>query len=384
VSVPITTSWRGAYYNNPDLGGNPTLVRQDPTIGFDWGVDPPAPGLPADGFSVRWLSVVPFEGALYDFHATMDDGMRVYVDGVLLIDEWRDDAVRSVTASRHMSAGAHTLRVDYYDRQHRAVANFWWEKDRSFPNWKAVYWTNQDLLGNPAMIRDDPHIDYDWGLGSPGAGIPNDHFSARWTRTLGIPDGLYRFTVHVDDGVRLWVDERLILDDWNPRAFHQVSVDYTIGGAGAHTIRFEYFENIGQARVHASWAQIGPPSFPGWQGQYFDNPQLSGAPVLVRNDDDLVFDWEDRSPAPSLPADQFSVRWTRERQIDPGWYRFTFWSDDGVRFHVDDEMVLNEWHQSWDQVYSVKVYLSWKPKLVVEFYEDTGDARIHVAQERIK
>ena len=78
------------------------------------------------------------------------------------------------------------------------------------------------------------------------------------------------------------------------------------------------------------------------------------------------------------------MRWTRERQIEPGWYRFTFWTDDGVRFYVDDELVLNEWHQSWDEVYEIEVELSWKPKLVIEFYEGGGDARFHFSRERIR
>jgi RNA polymerase sigma factor (sigma-70 family) len=76
------------------------VVRQDPTLGFDWGSDPPAPGLPDEGFSVRWRQSARFEQGLYDFHATMDDGMRVYVDGVLLIDEWRDEAAATDDAAR--------------------------------------------------------------------------------------------------------------------------------------------------------------------------------------------------------------------------------------------------------------------------------------------
>jgi hypothetical protein len=320
---------------------------------------------------------------MHDFHAMMDDGMRVYVDDLLLIDEWRDEAIREVMSSRHISAGPHALRVEYYDVQHHAVANLWWERQRPYPNWKAVYWANQDLLGSPALIRDDAHIDYDWGTGSPGSGIPNDHFSARWTRTLGLEEGVYRFTIHVDDGVRLWVDEQVVIDDWNDRALHELTADHVIAGVGAHTLKVEYYENIADARIHMSWFKVGPPSYPDWKGEYYANPDLSGAPVVVRNDRSLRFDWEDKAPAQSLPADNFSVRWTRERQIEPGWYRFYFQADDGVRFHVDDELVLNEWHQTWDEIYQVDVELSWKPKLTVEFYEGYGDARIHVWWERI-
>jgi hypothetical protein len=376
--------WRGEYYANPDLHGSPALVRQDPTLGFDWGGGPPAPGVPDEGFSVRWRQTARFEEGLYDFHATMDDGMRVYVDGLLVIDEWRDEAERTVTASRHLSAGLHELQVDYYDRRHNAIANLWWERNRVYHNWKGIYWPNLELRGSPSLIRDDAQIDFDWGTGSPGAGMPGDRFSARWTRSLPFEEGFYRFTLHVDDGVRLWVDERLLIDDWRNGSLRTLSKDYVLGGTGAHSLRVEYYEAVGQARMHVSWYRAGDASYAGWKGEYFANAYLGGDPVLVRNDDRIDFAWEDGSPAPTLPADNFSVRWTRHRQLEPGRYRFAFHTDDGVRLYVDDELVLNEWHQSWAETYEVEVELQRKPKLVVEYYEGTGDARAHMEYERIK
>jgi hypothetical protein len=380
----IAPGWQGEYYANPDLQGNPVLARQDAVIGFDWGVDPPAHGLPAEGFSVRWRQTARFEEGLYDFHATMDDGMRVYVDGVLAIDEWRDEAERTVTVSRHLSAGLHDLQVEYYDRQHHAIANLWWERNRVYHNWKGVYWADTDLRGNPSLIRDDGWIDFNWGAGSPGAGIPGDRFSARWTRALPFAEGLYRFTIHVDDGVRLWVDERLLIDDWRGGAKRELVTDYVLAGTGPHALQLEYYEDIGLARVHLNWSRIGDPSYAGWKGEYFTNPHLDGDPRLVRNDDRIHFNWEEWAPAPSLPADNFSVRWTRHRQIEPGWYRFTFHTDDGVRLYVDDELVLDEWHQSWAEDYVVEVELPWKPELVVEYYEGSGDARARMEMERIR
>jgi hypothetical protein len=359
-------------------------VRQDTSVGFDWIYDAPAPGLPKDGFSVRWSSVVAFEEGLYDFHLTVDDGMRVYVDDQLLVDEWRDEARREVTASRQLSAGMHALRVEYYDRQHGAVANFWWERHRTFANWKGVYWANRDLLGNPVGIRNDASIDFNWDLGGPGGGVPGDRFSARWTRTSNLEEGLYRFTVHVDDGARLWVDDQLIIDDWTDRPLRELTADYVIAGTTPHTIRVEYYENIVHARMHVSWLKVGPPAYYGWKGEYFANEYLGGAPTLVRDDDRIGFDWDEKAPAPSIPADKFSVRWTRQRQVEPGWYRFTFRVDDGVRFYVDDELVLNEWHQTWGEIYEVETELPWKPKLVIEYYEGSGDARIHVSRERTR
>ncbi len=380
----VATGWLGEYYSNADLRGQPTMARTDATVGFDWGNDAPAPGLPVDGFSVRWSRVAAFETGTYEFHAAMDDGMRVYVDDELIVNEWRDEAEQDVTVSRPMSAGTHALRVEYYDRRDRALANLWWEKVRSYADWKGMYWPNQTLLGQPTLLRNDPQISFDWQMGSPGASLSSDHFSARWTRTIDMEEGIYRFQVTADDGVRLWVDDSLIIDAWQDQKSRTLSTDYVIAGAGAHSFQVEYYDNEFQAIVSVSWTRLGASSYPYWKGEYFANPYLSGDPVLVRSERSLDFDWGQNAPAPSLPADGFSARWTREHEFEPGMYRFRILADDGVRFYVDDDRVLNEWHSASGQEYQVDVQLPWKCTLKIEFYEDAGDARIHVSWERIK
>jgi hypothetical protein len=383
LSLAVATRWRGEYYDNPDLWGNPAMVREDLAVGYDWQEGAPAPGLPADGFSVRWSATATFQEGWYSFHATMDDGMRVYVDGERIVDEWRDMPAREVVASRHMTAGSHALRVEYYERGHKALAKLWWAKERSFAGWKGMYWPNVGFLGNPVLVRDDPSIDFDWLMDSPGDGMPVDRFSVRWTRALYLEEGSYRFRVQVDDGVRLWVDGEQLIDAWYDHSFHELTADHVIGGTGPHTVVVEYYDNTFEARVHVSWERRGAPSYAQWKGEYFANADLYGEPVLVRNDRALTFDWGPAAPAASVPADRFSVRWTREREFEPGRYRFRIRADDGVRFYVDDERLVNEWHNTWGETYEVDADLSWKPRLRVEFYEDGGDARIEFGWERI-
>jgi hypothetical protein len=383
TATPAATNWLGEYYANVDLQGSPSLVREDLAIDFDWRDGVPVPGLPAEGFSVRWWRVATFEEGLYDFYATMDDGMRVYVDGELLIDEWRDEAKREVKASRHMLAGNHTLRVEYYDRRYFALAHLWWEKQRSYAGWKALYWANRDLQGVPVLVRDDPQVSFDWQMGSPGEGVPSDQFSVRWTRTMRMEEGTYQFYAFVDDGVRVWVDDQRVIDAWYDHELHGLTGEYVLGGAGEHTLVVEYYDNMFDAKISVGWQRIGQPSYAKWKGEYFANPTLSGDPVLVRDDRSLNFAWEENAPAPNLPTDGFSVRWTREKEFEPGRYRFRFRVDDGVRFYVDDERVLNEWHQTWGETYEVDVDLSGEHDLKVEIYENTGDARIEFHWERI-
>jgi hypothetical protein len=79
-----------------------------------------------------------------------------------------------------------------------------------------------------------------------------------------------------------------------------------------------------------------------WRGEYYGNRKLEGAPVLVRNDSAVDFDWGSGSPDPAVPADKFSVRWTRTIELDPGTYRFFTSSDDGVRIYVDGKRIVDE------------------------------------------
>jgi hypothetical protein len=63
--------------------------------------------------------------------------------------------------------------------------------------WRGEYYANQSLLGEPVLIRNDVDINFDWGLGSPAPGIPDDGFSARWTRMFYFPEGRYRLHITV-------------------------------------------------------------------------------------------------------------------------------------------------------------------------------------------
>src|SRR5829696_5877833 len=86
---------------------------------------------------------------------------------------------------------------------------------QSDPTWRGEYFNNATLSGTPVLTRADPDINFRWGTGSPGAGIPNDRFSVRWTRYVYFPDdGVYRFTLTSDDGARLFIDDQMAIEAW--------------------------------------------------------------------------------------------------------------------------------------------------------------------------
>ena len=84
----------------------------------------------------------------------------------------------------------------------------------SDPFWIGQYWNNMTLANNPVLQRNDTTINFDWGLGSPDPAVNPDQFSARWQRYIETGAGAFKFTATSDDGIRVWVDGDLIIDQW--------------------------------------------------------------------------------------------------------------------------------------------------------------------------
>ncbi len=114
------------------------------------------------------------------------------------------------------------------------------------PPWKAQYFPTSTLSGTP-VLRDDADINFNWGTGSPIAGIGTDNYSVRWIRTTNFAAGSYTFALNTDDGSRMYIDDVLVapLNSW---AVAQ-STSYTQYLTGWHTIRVEYNEVSGSARA---------------------------------------------------------------------------------------------------------------------------------------
>jgi hypothetical protein len=248
--------------------------------------------------------------------------------------------------------------------------------------WRGEYWSNRSLSGTPALVRNDGRLDFSWGWGSPAAGLPNDGFSARWTRTAHFEAATYRFYLLVDDGARLYVDNRLILDAWNDGAMREVRKDLLLT-RGAHDLRAEYYEQAGEASIRVRWEQVTT-SFPDWRGEYWSNRKLEGKPVLIRNDKRIDFQWGAEAAGRGLSPDNFSARWSRKVTFDRGVYRFYAWADDGIRIYLDGELALNEWRDSsGEEVYTVDLELAGQKMVVVEYYDRGGQALAKVWWKRV-
>jgi LysM repeat protein len=251
---PSTGPWRGQYWDNRFLSGNPKFVRNSQLVDFSWGTTGPGGGIGGTNFSVRWNRTRYFDAGRYRFNVITDDGVRVWVDGILIIDEWHDTAPRHYIADRELSAGNHTLQIDYYQNQGAARIRFWPDRLDAPTAWTGAYFNNTDLQGGPVVTRHYQTIAFDWGKNAPAPGVTADYYSARYTGEFHFVGGSYRFFVTVDDGARLYLDDHLILDAWYVGAPRTRTVDVDVA-EGNHRIKVEYFENTGGAVLKVKWSQ---------------------------------------------------------------------------------------------------------------------------------
>jgi len=277
VSAQSPGPFRGEYYNNTTLSGAPVLVRDDSTVNFDWGGGSPGSGVNSDNFSVRWTGFIHFGAGTYTFYVTTDDGARLWVDDQLIIDQWRPQVATTYSASKYLSAGYHSVRLEYYEGQGNAVIRLRWETGSgggTITEWQGEYYNNTSLSGSPTVVRNDSSINFDWGTGSPASGVSSDNFSVRWTRSINFSSsGTYVFSATVDDGVRLWVDGVLVIDKWMPqsRTTHTGSIYLS---AGTHQVKVEYFEATGNAVCIVNWNLSGGGTTP---------PPASSQEIIVDN-----------------------------------------------------------------------------------------------------
>jgi hypothetical protein len=244
-------------------------------------------------------------------------------------------------------------------------------------SWRAEYYDNPTLSGQPKLSRFEDSINHDWGSRSPAEEIPRDHFSARWTIRRHFEKGSYLFLLTVDDGARVWLDGQLIMDAWNVGHTDNLKRKVYIDTAGNHELQVAYFDDTGQAMIDFSWIQLGGAGdiVGAWHGEYFINRDLAGEPTVVRQDGMIDFDWNSGSPDHRIPRDNFSVRWNRSIYLEAGTYKLRIQHDDGMRVFVNDKNVYDSWYDQGVTYQTRTIQLkTGYHSFRVEYYEHLSNA----------
>ncbi len=124
---------------------------------------------------------------------------------------------------------------------------------------QAVYYTGTNF-GKAVLARLDAQVSFNWSGGSPGAVVPNDGFSVRWTGKVQ-PQFTETYTFHTtsDDGVRLWVNGVKLVDNWTPHGPTPDAGTIALVAGPSYDIKLEYFEQTGGAQIFLDWQSPSRP-----------------------------------------------------------------------------------------------------------------------------
>ncbi len=125
------------------------------------------------------------------------------------------------------------------------------------PGVQGTYYSGEEF-GSAILTRTDPYIDFDWGRSSPGPGVPSEHFSVRWIGTITAPaSGTYTFSVTVDDGIRLYINNQLLINSWQSNGGVLYQATIPLEANSLNSLVLEYKDLTLEAEVHFGWSLSG-------------------------------------------------------------------------------------------------------------------------------
>lgn len=289
--LPAENAFTACFFN--DAGGSKltNFVFGDITnkITYNWGLSSPNTKVNTNNFSAQWQGYFDFIPGEYEFTVSGDDGLRLYIDGEKILDKWIDQPNTSYKVNKKLTTGKHLVNLEYYENGGYAnVVLDWVNKVPESINftdtsispspkddgasktavtamcgvpgenifntcyYNGTYNTN---FGASSYFETNNEINFDWGLNSPNTLVNKDKFSVTWLGNFNFDEGDYNFVVTGDDGVKLIVDNEIVIDKW----LDQSATTYTKLkklSAGKHLIELKYYENTGYATAKLTWQKI--------------------------------------------------------------------------------------------------------------------------------
>ena len=164
-----------------------------------------------------------------------------------------------------------------------------------------TYFDNRDLTGM-AVVRTDPVVDFYWP-GSPVGGIAANTYSVRWMGQVHtVEGGSYQFRTYSDDGVRVWVNGKRVVNAWNDHAGrYDTSAAINLSAGTKYDLRVEFYNNLGGAVARLEWKRPGTGSFVTIPTSQLI--ALTGGPVLLAdNFDSGLAAWSPQSGSWTSPS----------------------------------------------------------------------------------
>jgi hypothetical protein len=151
---------KGDYYDNKDFTAL-KVTRVDGAVNFNWGTGAPDPSMGADTFSVRWMGYIEApRSETVTFYTVTDDGVRLWVNGQLLINKWIDQGPTEYSGTIALAGGQrYQIKMDYYENSGGATAHLLWSspsmfkqvipRRRLYPAWEVTLAGGYNLISLP-------------------------------------------------------------------------------------------------------------------------------------------------------------------------------------------------------------------------------------------
>lgn len=387
----------GSYWNfnvvangNVFPGGAPNRTRVDATVDFDWGNGAPTGGINADDFAVRWDGMLEApQSGNYIFSTQSDDGVRLWVNGALVIDNWTlHSPTWNDSATINLVAGQrYVLRMEMFERGGGAVARLYWRKPSDIaagiarnviPQAQLFSQVSPTVVSVVQPCNDLKTVRVTFSRPMTSG---NGKASAERKQNYDV-DGSAPSGINVTDAV-LEADQQTVVLTLNKALIAGNTYTLEVKDVEASdgvpivpdpsTFTFVAGEGNGLTASYWNFDVFG-------SGNAFP----SGPATHVRQDAPVDFNWATSSPVPGIVnADLFAVRWDGFVEA-PTTGNYTFWtqSDDGVRLWVNGNLVINNWTlhgATWDSAAPVTLQAGQRYTIRMELYERTGDAvaRLH-------
>ncbi|MHC4628130.1 MAG: PA14 domain-containing protein [Planctomycetota bacterium] len=152
-------------------------------------------------------------------------------------------------------------RVDEFDVAATHKGPVWsFSTGREGGGVKGQYFQGMTPSGNAVLTRTDPQIDFSWGSGGPDPSVGDDNFSARWTGEVeAVFTETYTFYTNSDDGVRLWVDGKQLVDNWTDHGPTENRGTIDLVAGQTYSLVMEFYENGGGAVAELRWSSPSTP-----------------------------------------------------------------------------------------------------------------------------
>ncbi len=273
-----------AYFRRTELDSSSAFTRVDPQLDFNWGGNAPVPDVPAQSFSIRWSGQVAAQFTeSYTFHVEAGGGVRLWLDGQLILDQWRDRPGEFYSTVVPLTAGQkYDLRIEHFSTGNEAKMRLLWSSasQRKVPipadvltpsrptepttrkpqhGLLGAYFSRPDCTAE-VLKRLDAQVNFDWADKPAAPGVPTEDFSVRWTGQVQAQHAeTYTFHVEADDGVRVWLGDRQIIDEWRQQSTTVVSQPIALNAGQFYPLTIEYYSAKPPAMAKLKWSSPSTP-----------------------------------------------------------------------------------------------------------------------------